>query len=248
MHIKNQAVRLGVNLDHITTVRQARGTNYPDLVAAIAKAEAGGADGITLHLREDRRHIQDADMYQARKHIQTTLNMEMAMTDEMIEIACNLKPDFCCIVPEKRAELTTEGGIDAWQYQAMLKKGCAQLQDNNIIASLFIDPDYKMIECCAEIGVKAIELHTGTYANLNDSAQCEQELKRLQDGAVYANKLGLVVNAGHGLRRDNVYAIASLPFMHELNIGHSIVADALFVGLSTAVREMKSAMQEKDTT
>lgn len=239
----NHNVRLGVNLDHVATVRQARGTAYPDLMEAIRDAEKGGADGITMHLREDRRHIQDTDVYAAKAHIQTSLNLEMAMTEEMVTIACDLKPDFCCIVPEKRAELTTEGGLDILANTDYFQRQCQTLQQHGIVVSLFVEPDREVLECAARIGAAAVELHTGRYADEVDAAACAHELQRLCEAAQRAHALGLTVNAGHGLRRDNVYAIASIDEMNELNIGHAIVADALFVGLETAVGDMKRAMQ-----
>ena len=242
MSASNQPLRLGVNLDHVATIRQVRGTIYPDLSDAICEVEQAGGDGITLHLREDRRHIQDADLYQARQCITTTLNMEMAMTDEMLAIACDVKPNYCCIVPEKRQELTTEGGLDVIKHKALLSDACRRLQNNRIVVSLFVEPDLATLDCAAELGAQAVELHTGNYANANDEAMLQQELQRLTIAAEHAHAAGLTVNAGHGLRYDNVAAIAAIPYMHELNIGHAIVADALFVGLAAAVRAMKAGM------
>ena len=241
MGAMDKPVRLGVNLDHVATVREARGTPYPDLREAIRIVEEAGADGITLHLREDRRHICDADMAAARELIRTTLNMEMAAVEEIIAIAEKLKPDFCCIVPEKREELTTEGGLDLQRGGEALASACARLTAAGIKVSLFIEPDKDTLARARDLGAPLVELHTGVYADA-DGAACERELERLHAAAEHAHALGLVVNAGHGLRRDNVRAIADLPHMCELNIGHSIVADALFMGLGDAVREMRKAM------
>ena len=243
--VRQGVVRLGVNLDHVATVRQARGTPYPDLATAIHIAEDAGADGITLHLREDRRHIQDADIETARKCIRSTLNMEMAATEEMVEIAIRTQPGFCCIVPEKREELTTEGGLDLTKKPEVLEAACRRLADAGIIVSLFVEPDLKVLDRAYAMGARAIELHTGTYADTEDGDELKRELERLHKAAQHAHKIGLTVNAGHGLRRDNVHAIAELPYMNELNIGHSIIADAVFMGLSDAVREMKKAMTGK---
>lgn len=235
-------VRLGVNLDHVMTIRQARFTPYPDLKQAIEMAERAGADGITMHLREDRRHIQDEDVYLAKQVIQSSMNLEMAATDEMRDIALDVKPQNCCIVPEHRQELTTEGGLDVIKNQARVKELVAALDEENIDVSLFIEPDLKIIDASAETGAPVIELHTGTYARVQDTAQ-ENELERLKTAAAHAVSLGLVVNAGHGLHYVNVSPIANIDGMHELNIGHSIVAYALFVGLENAVKKMKVAMR-----
>ncbi len=235
-------VRLGVNLDHVMTIRQARFTPYPDLKQAIEMAERAGADGITMHLREDRRHIQDEDVYLAKQVIQSSMNLEMAATDEMRDIALDVKPQNCCIVPEHRQELTTEGGLDVIKNQARVKELVAALDEENIDVSLFIEPDLKIIDASAETGAPVIELHTGTYARVQDTTQ-ENELERLKTAAAHAVSLGLVVNAGHGLHYVNVSPIANIDSMHELNIGHSIVAYALFVGLENAVKKMKVAMR-----
>lgn len=235
-------VRLGVNLDHVMTIRQARFTPYPDLKKAIEIAERAGADGITMHLREDRRHIQDEDVYLAKQVIQSSMNLEMAATDEMRDIALDVKPQNCCIVPEHRQELTTEGGLDVIKHLTRIKELIASLDEENIDVSLFIEPDLKIIDASAEVGAPVVELHTGTYASSVDTVQ-QNELTRLKDAVVHATSLGLVVNAGHGLHYENVSPIANIDGMHELNIGHSIVAYALFMGLEKAVKKMKAAMR-----
>lgn len=234
-------VRLGVNLDHVMTIRQARGTAYPDLHEAIAATERAGADGITMHLREDRRHIQDADVYLARRVIRTSMNLEMAATDEMRDIALDVLPQHCCIVPEKRMELTTEGGLDVLAHRARITDLSGALSEAGIIVSLFIEADEKTVAAAAETGAGAVELHTGTYAEAHGKTQ-KEELDRIRAAAREAHALGLTVNAGHGLHRGNVAAIAGIENMHELNIGHSIVADALLMGLEEAVRQMRAAM------
>lgn len=234
-------IRLGVNLDHVLTIRQARGTDYPDFEQAIAAAERAGADGITMHLREDRRHVQDEDVYLARRVIRTSMNLEMAATDEMRDIALEVRPQNCCIVPEKRMELTTEGGLDVIAHQARISDLVAALKDAGIAVSLFIEPDEKVVDAAARSGAAVIELHTGVYAEARGDAQ-GRELDRIRAAAWHAASLGLVVNAGHGLHCGNVLPIARVENMHELNIGHSIVADGLFVGLEEATRRMKAAM------
>ena len=235
-------LRLGVNLDHVATLRQVRGTTYPDLMRAIAISEEAGADGITMHLREDRRHIQDADVVHARRHIRSRLNLEMAASDEMIAVALKVGPDSCCIVPEKRAELTTEGGLDLSAHRQRLKLACQKLSAAGISVSLFIEPHKNSIDETLEIGAPAIELHTGAYAVANEAAQ-EEQLAHLRSAAAYAIAHGLIVNAGHGLHRDNVYPVARIAGLHELNIGHAIVADAVLMGLGKAVAAMRRAMQ-----
>ncbi len=252
-------VRLGVNLDHIATVRQARRTPYPDFLQAVGVAEAAGADGITIHLREDRRHIQDADVYAARETVTTTLNLEMAATEEMADIALKVRPDFCCIVPERREELTTEGGLDVTAHAVRLAEVCRALDAGGIKVSLFIEPDRRVIDGAVEAGASLVELHTGAYADAAPGAAlvelhtgayadaapgaAERELGRIVDAARYAAQCGLTVNAGHGLHRANVRAVAAIELMNELNIGHAIVADAVFMGLTNAVRAMKEAMR-----
>lgn len=238
---RNKKVRLGVNLDHVATVRRARGTSYPDLSEAIRVAEDAGADGITLHLREDRRHIRDADIRTASAVIRTHLNMEMAAAEEIVRVALEVGPDFCCLVPEKREELTTEGGLDLKRGADELRSVCARLAAAGSVVSLFVEPDKETLERARDIGAPVVELHTGVYADAEGDAAA-RALERLRQGAEHAHAIGLTVNAGHGLRRDNVRAVAELPHMNELNIGHSIVADALFMGLGGAVREMRKAM------
>ena len=238
---KTSKVRLGVNLDHVMTIRQARFTPYPDLKQAIELSEKAGADGITMHLREDRRHIQDDDVYLAKQVIQSSMNLEMAATDEMRDIALKVKPENCCIVPEHRQELTTEGGLDVIKHADRILDITSALTESNISVSLFIEPDLNVIDASAEVGAPVIELHTGTYAS-SEGEQQVQELKRIEDAVKHATSLGLVVNAGHGLHYENVAPIANIQPMYELNIGHSIVAYALFVGLEKAVQDMRTKM------
>ncbi|MBO6972034.1 MAG: pyridoxine 5'-phosphate synthase [Prochlorococcus marinus CUG1431] len=230
---------LGVNIDHIANVRQARKTIEPDPVQFAFLAELGGADSITVHLREDRRHIQDRDVFLLKETIKTKLNLEMAATEEMLEISKKLMPDFVTLVPEKREEVTTEGGLDVKNNEKYLKNYVASLKDSNIEVSAFIDPLSEQINYSKEIGFDFIELHTGKYAELTGYSQYE-ELQKIIESTHEANDLGLVVNAGHGLNYNNVKEIASINNMNELNIGHSIVARALAVGLEKSVREMKS--------
>lgn len=234
-------IKLGVNIDHVATLRQARRTYYPDVVQAAIAAERGGADGITAHLREDRRHIQDRDIEQLHTAIATKLNFEMAATQEMVRKACEVSPADVCLVPEKRAEVTTEGGLDVAAQQESLRPVIQRLRDANIRVSLFIDPELAQIEAAHALAAEAIELHTGTYANASGEAQ-EDELTRIAAAAAAADALGLIVNAGHGLTLANVGPIAAIQVIHELNIGHSLIADALFVGLEQAVRQMKTVM------
>jgi pyridoxine 5-phosphate synthase len=224
---------LGVNIDHVATIRQARGTAYPDILAAAQAAERGGADGITVHLREDRRHIQLEDVVLLKENIKTRLNLEMAATEEMLAIAKKIKPAFCCLVPEKRQELTTEGGLDVISQANYLQKICETLGMLGISVSLFIDPDHEQINAAKKCGAPYIELHTGEYAEGKES------IARIHSAALYAKQLGLIVNAGHGLHYQNVTAVAAIPGMHELNIGHAIVARAIFTGMQEAVAEMK---------
>lgn len=233
---------LGVNVDHIATLRQARGTDYPDPVLGALLAEKSGADSITVHLREDRRHIQDHDVIRMRQQLQTRLNLEMALTEEMLGIAINLKPEDCCLVPEKRAELTTEGGLDVLAAEKDVTAGCERLTAAGIRVSLFIDPDQAQIAAAHRCGAPAIELHTGVYADATDRKKQQIELARIRDSAEYAASLGLVVNAGHGLHYGNVSEVAAISQIVELNIGHSIIARAVIDGLSISVQEMKSLM------
>jgi pyridoxine 5-phosphate synthase len=231
--------KLGVNIDHVATVRQARRTNEPDPVWAAALAELGGADGITIHLREDRRHIQDRDLRVLRETVTVKLNLELALADDVLEIACQMKPDQATLVPERREEVTTEGGLDAVGQRSRLADAIARLRDAGIVVSLFLDPEPKQIEAAAQLGVEAVELHTGQYALAREEAAQEKELQQLRRAAAQIIDHGLVLHAGHGLTYRNVRPVATLPQMGELNIGHSIVARALMVGFAEAVREMK---------
>jgi len=237
-----QPIYLGVNVDHVATIRQARGGNYPDPVHAALQCELAGADGITMHLREDRRHIQDEDIKRFAAATQTKLNFEMAATDEMVALAKLVEPHDVCVVPESREELTTEGGLNVSGQQTKLNDYCKALADANIVVSLFIDPDKQQIDATLKVGAPVIELHTGAYADAKADAQRASELNKIIDAAAYAAKQGLVVNAGHGLHFHNVQAIAEISCINELNIGHSLVARAMFTGLPEAVREMKQLM------
>jgi len=233
---------LGVNIDHIATLRQARRTVEPDPVAAAVIAELAGADGITVHLREDRRHIQDRDVRLLRQTVRTHLNLEMAATDEMVAIALEIKPDYVTLVPERREEITTEGGLEVAGQVARLRDVVGQLQGSGIPVSLFIDPDPAQIAAAAQVGARWVELHTGRYAEAASAAQRQVELDHLEKGCQQALQLGLRVNAGHGLTYWNVGPVARIPGMEELNIGHSIISRAVLVGLDRAVREMRQAM------
>lgn len=239
-----QPIYLGVNIDHVATVRQARGSQYPEPVHAALVAEQAGADGITVHLREDRRHIQDRDVFLLRDTIQTRLNFEMGVTDEMLGIALKLKPEFCCLVPEKRQELTTEGGLDIVGQFSKIDNAVKTLATENILVSLFIDADFKQIDAVAKAGAPFIEIHTGAYADATCPKIQRAELERIRAAAEYAASLGIIVNAGHGLHFHNVQAIAAIPQMYELNIGHALIARAIFTGLGPAVAEMKRLMVE----
>lgn len=234
-------IKLGVNIDHIATLRQARGTQYPSVVQAALRAEEAGADSITIHLREDRRHIQDADVYALRPLLQTKMNFEIAATEEMLEIALKIRPQDVCLVPERRLERTTEGGLDVVANQTYLAEACDKLADAGIRVSLFIAPDIAQIEAAKAAGAPVIEIHTGKYADSVGSVQ-RHELQRIQQATAQAQALGLIVNAGHGLNIHNVHDIAAIPYMEELNIGHAIVAHAVFVGWEYAIREMKQLM------
>lgn len=239
--MSQEQVKLGVNLDHVATLRQARFTPYPDLVEAIRISETSGANGITLHLREDRRHIQDNDIHAAREIITTHLNLEMAATSEMQNIALKVKPEYCCIVPERREELTTEGGLDVVAHRDRLSDLIAALKSENILVSLFIEPNPLIIDMAADIGASIIEIHTGHYADKHGQQQ-QHEYERIKNAAQHAQQLGLTVNAGHGLHVGNVKPIADIAGMNELNIGHAIVSDAIFIGLSAAIQNMRHAM------
>lgn len=236
---------LGVNIDHVATIRQARRTVEPDPIAAAVLAELAGADGITVHLREDRRHIQDRDVRLLRQSVRTHLNLEMAATDEMVSIALDIQPDYVTLVPEKREEVTTEGGLDIAGQLPRMKTVVQMLQDAGIPVSLFIDADSPQISASAESGAKFIELHTGTYAEAKNEATQAKELAVLKKGCEEAIAAGLRVNAGHGLTYWNIYPVALLPGMEELNIGHTIISRAVLVGLERAVREMKQAIHGK---
>ncbi|MBW7981965.1 pyridoxine 5'-phosphate synthase [Enterobacillus tribolii] len=235
---------LGVNIDHVATLRNARGTQYPDPVQAAFIAEQAGADGITVHLREDRRHITDRDVRLLRQTIQTRMNLEMAVTDEMVGIACELKPHFCCLVPEKRQEVTTEGGLDVAGQLDKVTRAVERLTQAGIKVSLFIDADPRQIEAAVSAGAPYIEIHTGAYADAGNELEQRAELECIANGARFASERGLKVNAGHGLTYHNVLPIAALPEMHELNIGHSIIGRAVMSGLPEAVSAMKQLMQE----
>ena len=235
---QSRRVHLGVNVDHIATLRQARGTKYPDPVYAAFLCEQGGADQITVHLREDRRHIQERDLAILRQTVQVPLNLEMAATAEMLEIALKYRPDTVTLVPERREEQTTEGGLDAITHAGTLAPIVRQLADAGIVVSLFIDPLVDQVQQARRLGAGTVELHTGDYANLDAASPTQDALRHLRDAAIEANRLGLRVAAGHGLDYLNARAVAALPHVEELNIGHAIVAKAMFVGLERAVREM----------
>ncbi|WP_286269786.1 pyridoxine 5'-phosphate synthase [Thalassotalea hakodatensis] len=237
-------ILLGVNVDHIATLRQARGTNYPDPVHAASVAEHAGADGITIHLREDRRHILDRDVRLIKQTLHTRMNLEMAVTEEMLTIACEVKPTFVCLVPEKREELTTEGGLDVAGQLDKMTGAVARLADQGIQTSLFIDADKAQIDAAIASKAPYIEIHTGQYADASNEAEQAIELERLIDGIQYAHQGGLKVNAGHGLTYFNVKPIAAIPEIIELNIGHAIIARAAIDGLDKAVRDMKRLMLE----
>lgn len=235
---------LGVNIDHIATIRQARGTLYPDPVQAAIDAEEAGADGITLHMREDLRHIQARDVRLIKQVLQTRMNLELAVTDAMLDFAEEIVPEHACLVPEKREELTTEGGLDVVTHYQSVEKATLRLQKIGSEVSLFIDPSEEQIRMAVELGAPVIELHTGAYAEAKTPTQQKQELKRIQQAAQYAASLNLIVNAGHGLNYQNVKPIAAIKEILELNIGHAIVARALFCGLKEAVKQMRQLMQE----
>lgn len=236
------SVRLHVNVDHVATLRQARGTRYPDPVAAAVICELAGADGITVHLREDRRHIRDRDVEVLRETVGTLLNLEMAATDEMVEIACRIRPDLVTLVPEKREERTTEGGLDVSGNLESLRACVARLADRGVPSSLFVDPDRGPLDAAAASGARVVELHTGDYANASNE-EVARELQRLREAAAFAAERGLKVAAGHGLTARNVGAVAAIDPVEELNIGHAIVADAVLVGLAEAVRSMKRSIR-----
>lgn len=237
-------ILLGVNVDHIATLRQARGTQFPDPAHAATVAEHAGADGITIHLREDRRHIQDRDVYVMAKTIQTRMNLEMAVTDEMIGIALEVNPEYVCLVPEKREELTTEGGLDVVGNEAKIADAVAKLSAAGIKVSLFVDAIEAQLDACARVKAPFVEIHTGAYADAENDKDRDEELARIAAGCKYAADLGLTVNAGHGLHYHNVKPIAAIPEIYELNIGHAIIARAAIDGLAKAVSDMKRLMLE----
>jgi pyridoxine 5-phosphate synthase len=234
-------IHLGVNVDHVATLRQARGSRYPDPVAAALIAEQAGADSITIHLREDRRHIQDRDLEVLGRMIQSRINLEMAVTEAMLEIAARAAPADCCFVPERRAELTTEGGLDVAGQMKKIGDACARLRERGIRVSLFVDPDFAQLDASAAAGARVVELHTGAYAEATGSAAA-RELQRIRAAAERAASLGLTVHAGHGLNYLNVAPVAAITEIVELNIGHAIVAQALFDGFAGAVAKMKALM------
>ncbi len=239
-----QSILLGVNIDHVATLRQARGTRYPDPVQAALEAEQAGADSITLHLREDRRHIQERDVRLLRELLQTRMNLEMAVTEEMLGMAEKYRPQDCCLVPEKREELTTEGGLDVAGQKSRVRDACARLADAGVRVSLFIDAEPAQIEAAAECGAPVIEIHTGHYADADNQETAQVELARITAGVALGVNAGLQVNAGHGLHYHNTAAIAAISAIRELNIGHAIIARAMFSGLPNAVAEMKQIMNE----
>jgi pyridoxine 5-phosphate synthase len=242
LHPNTPVIDLGVNIDHVATLRNARGTSYPDPVEAAILAEDAGADCITLHLREDRRHIRDADVEAIRPQLRTRMNLESAVTGEMLDFACRIKPQDVCLVPERRNEVTTEGGLDVVKHFADVQAAVRQLQTEGIRVSLFVDSDPAQIRAAAETGAPVVEIHTGRYADAVTEKVRQQELERVQAGVLEGVKLGLKVNAGHGLHYTNVQAIAAIPEITELNIGHAIVAQAVFIGWKNAVKEMKAIM------
>ncbi|MCB5194887.1 pyridoxine 5'-phosphate synthase [Deefgea salmonis] len=239
----SHSILLGVNIDHVATVRNARGTLYPQPVLAAQLAEQAGADLITLHLREDRRHIRDEDVRLVRAVLQTRMNLEMALTEEMLAHALDIQPQDVCLVPEHRAEVTTEGGLDLIANPVHCGRYIQSLQDAGIRTSIFIDPDHAQIKLAHELGAPVVEIHTGRYADARNRVEQQRELVRVKEAAAYAASLGLVVNAGHGLHYHNVQAIAAIAEIEELNIGHALISHSIFVGLKTAIVEMKALMQ-----
>ena len=240
-------IKLGVNIDHVATLRQARGTRYPDPIQAAREAEQAGADSITLHLREDRRHIQDRDVELLRQLLQTRMNLEMAVTDDIVAFACRIRPQDCCFVPERRQELTTEGGLNVVGGFKKIAASCVRLADAGVRVSLFVDADPDQLEAAAKTGAPAIEIHTGRYADAETDEARRRELVRIEQAVQQGLALKLLVNAGHGLNYHNVQAIAAIPGISDLNIGHAIIARALFTGMQESVREMKRLMNEVAT-
>jgi len=235
-------ILLGVNIDHVATLRQARGTRYPDPIQAAIAAEHAGADSITLHLREDRRHIQERDVFMLKEILLTRMNLEMAVTEEMLDIASRVQPADCCLVPERREELTTEGGLDVAGQKSRMQEACARLAEAGVRVSLFIDADEAQVQAAVDVGAPVIEIHTGHYADAPAGAQRDSEYLRILAAVEQGEALGLQVNAGHGLNYQNVKPIAAMAPIRELNIGHAIIARAVFSGLDEAVREMKTLM------
>ena len=235
-------ILLGVNIDHVATLRQARGTHYPDPIQAAIESEQAGADSVTLHLREDRRHIQERDVEMLKDILQTRMNLEMAVTEDMLAIAARIKPADSCLVPERREELTTEGGLDVAGQKSKMRDACQRLAEAGVRVSLFIDADPKQIEAAHEVGAPCIEIHTGHFADAEDRASQAKELVKITEAAMLGDQIGLIVNAGHGLHYHNVTEVAALPQVQELNIGHAIIARAVFTGLQSAVRDMKQLM------
>ncbi|MGA8146297.1 MAG: pyridoxine 5'-phosphate synthase [Gallionellaceae bacterium] len=240
-------IKLGLNIDHIATLRQARGARYPNVVRAALICEEAGADAITLHLREDRRHIQDADVETLRGMLQTRMNLESAVTDEMIAIALRIKPHEICLVPERREELTTEGGLDVVRHYDAVKRATERCLDAGIRVSLFIDAEERQLDAAKKLGAPVVEIHTGKYADADSVPGLQRELARIQQAVEHGHGLGLQVNAGHGLNYHNVRPVVAIPHIAELNIGHAIVAEALFVGLEQAVRKMKAVLTGQGT-
>jgi pyridoxine 5-phosphate synthase len=232
--------KLGVNIDHIATIRQARREDFPDPIKAASVCEVSGADSIVCHLRQDRRHIQDKDLFSLRKNVRTRLNLEMSTIDEIVQIALRIRPDQATLVPERRQELTTEGGLDVIRYKNKISRVVKKLREKGILTSLFVDPRKRQIKASRDIEAPYIELHTGAYANAKDHATCRKELKRIKEAAFYAHSIGLGVNAGHGLDYKNVKDIIRIPVIEELNIGFSIIAESVFLGLEEAVKRMKA--------
>lgn len=241
---KAARLRLGVNVDHVATIRQARGTPYPDPVHAGLIAAKAGADSITIHLREDRRHIQEHDVERMQRHSRIPINLEMAVTEPMLRLACKERPAYCCLVPERRRELTTEGGLDVAAQTANIAAACRRLSKAGIKAALFVDPDPRQLAAALKTGAPHLEIHTGSYADATGATARRREFRRIQRFALDAHRAGFEVHAGHGLNLDNVGAIAAIPQIVELNIGHSIVARALYIGFPAAVKEMRRAMTE----
>lgn len=240
----DESILLGVNIDHVATLRQSRGTRYPDPVQAAIEAEQAGADCITLHLREDRRHIQERDVELLTGILQTRMNLEMAVTEEMIAVAEQVRPQNCCLVPERREELTTEGGLDVAGQETRIRDACQRLAEADSTVSLFIDADPRQVDAAARTGAPAVEIHTGRFADAVNAKEAREELRRIIEAVAQGTEAGLQVNAGHGLNYHNVQSVASIPAVRELNIGHAIIARALFTGLGEAVREMKRLMRE----